>query len=170
MYPTLDDKRDIVQNAIDLAHALGIAMPKVAILSAIETVSTKLRSTLDAAALCKMADRGQIIGGVIDGPRPQRGLVQHQVLALRGDGHFDGTPLCMGAVDGIGHAARFHAAAGQGSVLFDTNLGEAKTHEAALSSLLQWLERRFTANHLRAAGHRVVHGGSHFTAPTLIDG
>jgi phosphate acetyltransferase/phosphate butyryltransferase len=68
VYPTLDDKRDIVQNAIELAHALGIAMPKVAILAAVETVTTKLRSTLDAAALCKMADRGQITGGIIDGP------------------------------------------------------------------------------------------------------
>jgi phosphotransacetylase/acyl dehydratase len=68
VYPTLDDKRDIVQNAIDLAHILGIGMPKVAILSAVETVSTKIKSTLDAAALCKMADRGQTVGGIIDGP------------------------------------------------------------------------------------------------------
>ncbi|MDE2200350.1 MAG: bifunctional enoyl-CoA hydratase/phosphate acetyltransferase [Rhodospirillales bacterium] len=66
--PTLEDKRDICQNAIDLAHALGIALPKVAILSAVETVATKLPSTIDAAALCKMAERGQITGGVIDGP------------------------------------------------------------------------------------------------------
>jgi len=68
LYPTLDDKRDIVQNAIDLAGALGIEMPKVAILSAVETVIGKLQSTLEAAALCKMADRGQITGGVLDGP------------------------------------------------------------------------------------------------------
>jgi phosphate acetyltransferase/phosphate butyryltransferase len=61
--PSLEEKRDIVQNAIDLACALGIAQPKVAILSAVETVSTKLGSTLDAAALCKMAERGQITGG-----------------------------------------------------------------------------------------------------------
>ena len=66
--PTLDDKRDIVQNAIDLAHVLAIDSPRVAILSAVETVSSKLSSTLDAAALCKMADRGQITGGVLDGP------------------------------------------------------------------------------------------------------
>ncbi len=66
--PTLEDKRDIVQNAIDLAHALGIAQPRVAILSAVETVTEKIRSTLDAAALCKMADRGQITGGILDGP------------------------------------------------------------------------------------------------------
>jgi phosphate acetyltransferase/phosphate butyryltransferase len=66
--PDLDDKRDIVQNAIELAHALSIESPRVALLSAIETVSSKLRSTLDAAALCKMADRGQITGGVLDGP------------------------------------------------------------------------------------------------------
>jgi len=66
--PDLDAKRDIVQNAIDLAHALGIASPKVAILSAVETVYPKIRSTVEAAALCKMVDRGQITGGVVDGP------------------------------------------------------------------------------------------------------
>ncbi len=68
IYPTLDDKVDIVKNAIELAHALGILAPHVAILSAVETVSSKIASTLDAAALCKMADRGQIQGGVLDGP------------------------------------------------------------------------------------------------------
>src|SRR5215467_9991377 len=68
IYPDLEDKRDIVQNAIDLAHVLGIAIPKVAILSAVETVSPKIPSTLEAAALCKMADRGQITGGILDGP------------------------------------------------------------------------------------------------------
>jgi phosphate acetyltransferase/phosphate butyryltransferase len=66
--PDLDTKRDIVQNAIDLAHALGIAAPLVAILSAAETVNSRIPSTVDAAALCKMADRGQITGGVLDGP------------------------------------------------------------------------------------------------------
>ena len=66
--PSLADKRDICQNAIELAHILGIAQPKVAILSAVETVNAKMPSTLDAAALCKMADRGQIMGGVLDGP------------------------------------------------------------------------------------------------------
>lgn len=68
IFPSLNDKRDIVQNAIELAHALGLAQPKVAVLSAIETVSPKITSTVDAAALCKMADRGQITGGLIDGP------------------------------------------------------------------------------------------------------
>ncbi|MCG8348433.1 MAG: bifunctional enoyl-CoA hydratase/phosphate acetyltransferase [Chloroflexales bacterium] len=66
--PDLEAKRDIVQNAIDLALALGIAVPKVAILSSVETLNSKIRSTLDAAALCKMADRRQIHGGVVDGP------------------------------------------------------------------------------------------------------
>ena len=66
--PTLEDKVHIVQNAIDLAHALGIPEPKVALLSAVETVNPKIGSTLDAAALCKMADRGQITGGILDGP------------------------------------------------------------------------------------------------------
>lgn len=66
--PDLETKRDIVQNAIDMAHALGLARPKVAILSAVEMVSLKIPSTIDAAALCKMADRRQITGAEIDGP------------------------------------------------------------------------------------------------------
>ena len=68
IFPTLEDKVHIVQNAIDLAHALGLAEPKVAILSAMETVNPKVPSTIEAAALCKMAERGQITGGVLDGP------------------------------------------------------------------------------------------------------
>ncbi|MDB5888109.1 MAG: Phosphate acetyltransferase [Rhodocyclales bacterium] len=66
--PTVEEKRDIVQNAIDLALIMGITLPKVALLAAVETVNTKMRSTMDAALLCKMADRGQITGGVLDGP------------------------------------------------------------------------------------------------------
>jgi phosphate acetyltransferase len=66
--PTLEDKSHIIQNAIDFAHIIGIQEPKVAILSAIETINPKIQSTLDAAALCKMADRGQITGGLLDGP------------------------------------------------------------------------------------------------------
>jgi phosphate acetyltransferase len=66
--PTLDDKRDICQNAIELAQILGFKTPKVAVLSAVETVTAKIASTLEAAALCKMADRGQITGGLVDGP------------------------------------------------------------------------------------------------------
>jgi len=66
--PALLDKRDIAQNAIDLAIALGIAVPRVAILSAVETVNPSMPGTIDAAALCKMADRGQIRGGLVDGP------------------------------------------------------------------------------------------------------
>lgn len=66
--PTLTDKADIVQNAIDLAHVMKIAEPKVAILSAVETINPKIQSTIEAAALCKMAERGQITGGVLDGP------------------------------------------------------------------------------------------------------
>jgi phosphate acetyltransferase len=68
IYPKLTEKVDIVQNAIDLAHVLGIQEPKVAILSAVETVHPQIESTLEAAALCKMADRGQITGGLLDGP------------------------------------------------------------------------------------------------------
>jgi phosphate acetyltransferase len=68
IFPTLEDKVHIIQNAIDLAHALGKARPKVAILSAMETVNSKVPSTIEAGALCKMADRGQITGGILDGP------------------------------------------------------------------------------------------------------
>jgi phosphate acetyltransferase len=66
--PALEDKVDIVQNAIDLAISLGLEKPKVAILCAVETVNSKMQATLDAAALCKMAERGQIKGGILDGP------------------------------------------------------------------------------------------------------
>ncbi len=66
--PSLEDKHCIVQNAIDLAHILGIAIPRVAILAAVETISPTMQATLDAAALCKMADRGQITGALLDGP------------------------------------------------------------------------------------------------------
>ncbi len=66
--PTLDDKADIVRNAIDLAHAIGVAEPRVAILAAVETINPHMPATLDAAALCKMADRGQITGALLDGP------------------------------------------------------------------------------------------------------
>ena len=66
--PTLADKADIVRNAVDLAHAFGVARPRVAILAAVETINPHMPATLDAAALCKMADRGQIEGAILDGP------------------------------------------------------------------------------------------------------
>lgn len=66
--PTLEDKADILRNAIDLAHVIGIERPRAAILAAVETVNPKMRTTLEAAALCKMADRGQIAGAIVDGP------------------------------------------------------------------------------------------------------
>ncbi|HEX2941657.1 MAG TPA: bifunctional enoyl-CoA hydratase/phosphate acetyltransferase [Rhodopila sp.] len=82
--PDLAQKRDIVQNAIDLAHVMGIAEPRVALLSAVETVTDKLRSTLDAAALCKMADRGQITGGLVDGPLAFDNAVSPEAAATKG--------------------------------------------------------------------------------------
>jgi phosphate acetyltransferase len=66
--PQLEDKVDICQNAIDLARSLGVATPKVALLAAVETVTSKMPATIDAAALCKMAERGQITGAILDGP------------------------------------------------------------------------------------------------------
>src|SRR5262245_49547137 len=68
IFPDLDVKRDIIQNAIDLFTQVGLGTPRVAILSAVETVTSKIPSTIEAAALCKMAERGQITGGVLDGP------------------------------------------------------------------------------------------------------
>ena len=68
IFPDLDAKRDIIQNAIDLFTQVGLGTPRVAILSAVETVTSKIPSTIEAAALCKMADRGQITGGILDGP------------------------------------------------------------------------------------------------------
>ena len=82
--PTLLEKRDIVQNAIDLAHSLGLGRPKVAILSAIETVNPKLQSTLDAAALCKMSDRGQISGADLDGPLAFDNAINPEAAAEKG--------------------------------------------------------------------------------------
>ncbi len=84
IYPDLEDKRDIVQNAIDLALALGIDLPRVAILSAVETVTPKLRSSLEAAALCKMADRGQITGGLVDGPLAFDNAVSQEAAGAKG--------------------------------------------------------------------------------------
>ncbi len=81
--PDLEGKVDIVQNAIDLAHALGIPEPKVALLSAIETVNPKIQSTIDAAALCKMADRGQITGGILDGPLAFDTAVSQKAAAIK---------------------------------------------------------------------------------------
>jgi len=81
--PTLEDKVDIVQNAIELAQALGIKTPKVAILSAVETINSKIRSTVDAAALCKMAERGQITGGVLDGPLALDNAISREAAAIK---------------------------------------------------------------------------------------
>ena len=82
--PSLEDKRDICQNAIDLAHAMGIAQPKVAILSAVETVSPRIPSTIDAAALCKMAERDQITGGVLDGPLAMDNAISAEAARIKG--------------------------------------------------------------------------------------
>jgi phosphotransacetylase/acyl dehydratase len=82
--PNLMEKKDIVQNAIDLFRALGLGTPKVAILSAVETVNEKLPSTLDATALCKMAERGQIIGGIVDGPLAFDNAISREAAAIKG--------------------------------------------------------------------------------------
>src|SRR5215831_4369787 len=83
IFPTLEDKVDIVQNAIDLARSLGLERPKVAILSAVETVNPKIPSTVDAAALCKMADRGQITGGILDGPLAFDNVISEEAARIK---------------------------------------------------------------------------------------
>jgi phosphotransacetylase len=81
--PALEDKADICQNAIDLAIALGRENPKVAILAAVETVTSKMPATIDAAALCKMADRGQITGGILDGPLAFDNAINKQAAEIK---------------------------------------------------------------------------------------
>jgi phosphate butyryltransferase len=90
--PTLEEKADICRNAIELGHAVGIELPKVAILGAVEVINPAMPSTIDAAALCKMADRGQIAGGLLDGPlamdnaiSPAAVRTKHIVSAVAGD-------------------------------------------------------------------------------------
>jgi phosphate acetyltransferase len=82
--PSLEDKVDICQNAIDLAISLGVAKPKVAILAAVETVTSKMPATIDAAALCKMADRGQIKGGELDGPLAFDNAISREAARTKG--------------------------------------------------------------------------------------
>jgi phosphate acetyltransferase len=82
--PDLVSKRDIIQNAIDLYAGLGLGTPKVAILSAVETVTPTIPSTIEAAALCKMADRGQIKGGVLDGPLAFDNAISAEAAAIKG--------------------------------------------------------------------------------------
>ena len=81
--PTLDDKVHIVQNAIDLGHAFGLSEVRVAILSAMETVNSKVPSTIEAAALCKMADRGQITGGILDGPLALDNAISAEAASIK---------------------------------------------------------------------------------------
>jgi phosphate acetyltransferase len=83
MFPTFEDKVHIIQNAIELAHALGKAQPKVAILSAMETINPKVQSTIEAGALCKMADRGQITGGILDGPLALDNAINLQAAQIK---------------------------------------------------------------------------------------
>jgi phosphate acetyltransferase len=84
IFPDLDAKRDIIQNAIDLWREVGLGTPRVAILSAVETVTSKIPSTIEAAALCKMADRGQITGGILDGPLAFDNAVDPEAVKIKG--------------------------------------------------------------------------------------
>src|SRR6476646_3373830 len=84
IFPDLEVKRDIIQNAIDLYTEVGLGTPRVAILSAVETVTPKIPSTIEAAALCKMADRGQITGGVLDGPLAFDNAIDPEAARIKG--------------------------------------------------------------------------------------
>jgi phosphotransacetylase len=84
IHPTLEDKADILRNAIDLAHAIGIPLPRAALLAAVETINPRMQSTLDAAALCKMADRGQITGAVVDGPLAFDNAISPEAVKIKG--------------------------------------------------------------------------------------
>jgi phosphotransacetylase len=84
IFPDLETKADIVRNAVDMAHAFGRELPKVAILSAVETVTPKIPSTIDAAALCKMAERGQISGALLDGPLAFDNAISKEAAAIKG--------------------------------------------------------------------------------------
>lgn len=84
IFPDLQTKADIIQNAIDLGHALGVDLPKVAVLSAVETIYPKIPSTVEAGALCKMADRGQITGGLLDGPLAFDNAVSKEAAETKG--------------------------------------------------------------------------------------
>jgi phosphate acetyltransferase len=84
IFPDLDAKRDIVQNAIDLFTQVGLGTPRVAILSAVETVTSKIPGTIEAAALCKMADRGQITGGILDGPLAFDNAIDPESAKIKG--------------------------------------------------------------------------------------
>jgi phosphate acetyltransferase len=84
IFPDLEAKRDIIQNAIDLYTKIGLGTPRVAILSAVETVTPKIPSTIEAAALCKMADRGQITGGVLDGPLAFDNAIDPEAVKIKG--------------------------------------------------------------------------------------
>ena len=84
IFPDLDTKRDIVQNVIDLFTQVGLGTPRVAILSAVETVTSKIPSTIEAAALCKMAERGQITGGILDGPLAFDNAMSPEAAKIKG--------------------------------------------------------------------------------------
>ncbi len=98
--PSLEDKMDICQNAIDLARSFGVVRPKVAILAAVETVTSKMPATIDAAALCKMAERGQIKGGLVDGPLAFDNAISREAAKIKGiDSEVAGDPDILLAPD-----------------------------------------------------------------------
>jgi len=151
--PTLDDKVDIVQNAIDLAHILGVPEPKVAILAAVETVTAKMRATIDASALCKMADRGQITGGILDGPLAFDNAVSIVAAKTKGIRSAGGRARRhpAGAGPGVGQHARQAARIPRRRPACRRGGGRERAHRAHQP-------RRQRRNPLRLLRHRAADG------------
>ncbi|MFS2002426.1 phosphate acetyltransferase [Duganella sp. CT11-25] len=143
--PSLSDKVDIVQNAIDLAHVLKFDPVKVAILAAVETVNPKMPSTIDAAALCKMADRGQITGAVLDGPLamdnaidPEAAAIKHLVSPVAGQANILIAPD-LEAGNMLAKSLTFMAGAGAAGIVLGARVpiiltSRADTVQARLAS------------------------------------
>ncbi|MBN8907209.1 MAG: bifunctional enoyl-CoA hydratase/phosphate acetyltransferase, partial [Rhodospirillales bacterium] len=165
--PTLEEKVDIVQNAIDLAHALGMDQVRVAILSAMETVNPKVPSTIEAAALCKMADRGQITGAVLEGPLaldnaidPKAAAIKHIVSPVAGRANVLVVPD-LEAGNMLAKSLSFLAGAECAGVVLGARVPVILTSRAdsvvtrlascAVASLVAAWRRRPTDRHLRHA-------------------
>jgi phosphate acetyltransferase len=163
--PTLQVKIDIVQNAIDLAHAAGFPEVRVAILSAMETVNPKVPSTIEAAALCKMAERGQITGALLDGPlaldnaiSPEAALIKHIISPVAGRANVLVVPD-LEAGNMLAKSLSFLAGADSSGIVLGARVPIVLTSRAdtlmarhascALASLVAETRRRRTANAVR---------------------
>lgn len=145
--PTLEEKLHIVQNAIDVAHRLGVEMPRVAVLAAAEMVNPKIPSTMDAASLAKMADRGQIRGGIVDGPLALDNAISVEAARIKGiRGEVAGRADILIAPDleagnALAKAIIYFARSDLGGVVVGARMplilpSRADTHEAKMMSIV----------------------------------